>query len=299
MEIVKKSHSFITARMALSSREQDLLSLIILKIKKEHDKERFSDAMEACEIKTSFIFHFNELMEHFSITRQGLYSALDESTSSIMKRIIEIKNPESKSFEKISVCNYASYKDGVLRISVSKEAALHMLDYSKGFAEIDLRLLLILKGGYEKRILELISRFNDGKEFTTSLGEFCKMVGTDFTKFERFDVFKNTVLTKPIKNIIKKSNGEWIPKKGYPLGFLLEKKGRSYQKEDKLTFKLSRSKKENRIENKNILIIDLLSRQILSKQASKDEAVLFLSLVDKEKVVYTKDIIDLAKKIAE
>ena len=303
MEIVKKSHSFITARMALSSREQDLLSLIILKIKKEHDKSRFS-MVEEEEIPTSFMFHFNELIEHFSITRQGLYVALDESTTSIMKRIIEIKNPKNETFEKISVCNYASFKDGILRITVSKEAALHILDYSKGFAAIDLKLLLMLKGGYDKRILELISRFNHEKEFTTSLGEFCLMVGTDFTKFERFDVFKNTVLIKPIKNIIKKSNGEWMPKEGYPMGFLLERKGRSYQKEDKITFKLMKrskenvSKKENSIENRNMLIIDLLARQITSEQASTDEALLFLSLIDKENISYTEDMINLAKKLA-
>lgn len=303
MTSIKKSHHFISARMSLSPREQDLLSLMILGLKKEADKIKFTKANE--KIPTSFIFHTNELCEHFSMTRQGLYKTLDDATSSVMGRFAEIKNNEIQSFEKVSLCSYAEFKNGVLRLSVTEEAAHYMLDYSKGFGEIDLKLLLSFKGGYEKRILELISRFKT-IDYSTSLNELCFMLGTDFRKFKRFDVFKNTVLIKPIKNIVKNSNGVWKVKEGFKYGFIISKKGRSYQPEDKLTFKMACcteavNKASDVIENKideRYKFVDYLSEKIEANESSSSEASVFLSLIDELNIVYSPSFIEKAKKIA-
>lgn len=304
MASIKKSHHFISARMTLSPREQDLLSLMILGLKKEADQSKYSQSDD--NIPTSFIFHTSELCEHFSMSRQGLYGTLDEATSSVMERFAEIKNDESHSFEKVSFCSYAEFKNGVLRLSVTKEAARYMLDYSKGFAEIDLKLLLSFKGGYEKRILELISRFKT-IDYSTSLSELCLMIGTDFKRFKRFDVFKNTVLIKPIKNIVKNSNGVWVTKEGFPHGFVINKKGRSYQPEDKITFKMlckvskTKNADDNTIEKKiddRYKFVDYLSEKIESNDCSSAEATVFLSLIDELKLFYSPSFITKAKKIA-
>lgn len=296
---VKKSHHFIAARMKLSPREQDLLSLMMLGLKKEAAKKHFKPDDD--DIPTNFIFQTNDLCEHFSMTRQGLYGALDCATTSIMARFAEIKNDETRSFEKVALCSYASFEDGVLRISVTKQAASYMLDYSKGFSEIDLRLLLSFKGSYEKRILELISRFKS-IDYSTSLSELCLMLGTDFKKFSRFEVFKNIVLINPIKSIVKKSNGLWLIKDGFKDGFTISRKGRSYQPEDKVTFKMLCSESYNKNDNKvddRYKVVDYLSEKIEADEASSSEASVFLSLIQELNISYPAKFVIKAKEIAK
>jgi plasmid replication initiation protein len=287
--------------MSLSPREQDLLSLMILGLKKEYDKVHFSG--DESDIPTSFAFGTDELCEKFSMTRHGLYSALDSATSSVMKRFVEIKNDENKTFEKVSLCSYARFENGVLRLSVTKEAASYMIDYSKGFAEVDLELLLSFRGAYEKRILELISRFKFS-DYTTSIGELCLQLGANFEAFERFDVFKNTVLVKPINNIVKKSNGVWVKKEGYPYGFELSKKGRKYQKGDNITFKMQSNQKvisltddiKQKVDDR-YNFVDYLADRIESKSASREEAKVFLDLIKELDIKYTNDFLNDVKKI--
>ena len=222
-----------------------------------------------------------------------------------MKRFAEVKSLKDESFEKIALCSYAELLNGTLSISIPRQATEYMLDYSKGFAEIDLKMLLSFRGGYEKRILEILSRFKE-RDYSTTLGELCLMLGTDFNDFSRFDIFKRTVLIRPIDNIVSKSNGAWTKKDGYQLGFELKKKGRSYTKDDKITFKMKSNQSLEPLSDSSVkkeddryAFVDYLSGRISSDLASSEEASVFLGLIKDLDIKYTNDFLEKAKKIAE
>lgn len=301
--LVKKPHQLVMARMNLSAREQDVLTLLVKSLKRSFDDEKFGDG----SVQHEFIFHASELIEHFSLSRQGLYHALDEGTK-VMGRIIEMKDPEKKTFEKLVVISKADFADGVLFIRMDKDAAKYLLEYSMGFAEIDLNLLLSLRGGYEKRILEMLSRFKSNKDFSISLGEFCKCVGSHYSEYSKFSNFNQTVLVKPIKRIISSSNSSWKVKDGFKDGFVIDKKGRKHRDSDKITFKIEyidsnepikKKTRKNSIEEKKHELLDYLLLKIQDKTASKAEAIAFISMSHELDAKYIREIEDQARKIAE
>lgn len=233
---VKKSHHLITAGFSLSAREQDIVTLIFKALKRSADDVKFSKD-EGKSIQTEFTFSLNQLMEHFSLSRQGLYDMLDVATNGIMGKVASVKDIEKQSFEKFSLCTYARFEDGVLILRVDSHTARHMLDYTKGYAEIDFKLSLALTGEYEKRLLDIISRFKV-KDFTCSLGEFYRMFDTSPKDYRDFDSFRKTVIERPLKRLIQRSDGMWQAADDKKLGYQLDKVGRSYKDTDKITFKM-------------------------------------------------------------
>ncbi|WP_305840073.1 replication initiation protein [Photobacterium leiognathi] len=105
-----------------------------------------------------------------------------------------------------------SYNKGILTLEVSRSTAAKMLDYSNGFAEIDLRLLFSLKGAYEKRILEILSRFKNKRDFKVSIEDYSLMIGSQRDRYKTFSDFRKVVIERPLQKIISKSNGVWAAK---------------------------------------------------------------------------------------
>ncbi|HGJ5857812.1 replication initiation protein [Arsenophonus nasoniae] len=299
--LIKKSHQLVMARMNLSAREQDVLTLLVKALKKSFDDEKFGDG----NVQYEFTFYVDELIEHFSLSRQGLYHALDEGTK-VMGRIIEMKDPVKKTFEKVVIISKANFAEGVLFVRMDKDAAKYLLEYSMGFAEIDLNLLLSLKGGYEKRILEMISRFKSQKEFSISLGEFCRCVGSHYSEYSKFSNFKQTVLIKPIRRIVSSSGSTWKIKKDFKDGFIIEKKGRKYRDSDKIIFKIQYNNVEQKtnktaieVDTKKHEVLDYLLSKIMDKTANQSEAIAFISMSNELNVKYVREIEEQAKKIAK
>lgn len=297
---VKKPHQLITSKMNLKPREQDLITLLVKSLKSNKDKQKFSGS-ENGDIVFEFRFYAKDLEEHFHLTRQGLYKALYDGTK-VMGKVLEIKDPERKMFNKVVIISNASFEDGVLFIRVDKDAAKYLLEYSSGFSEIDITLLLSLRGAYEKRILELISRFKGVKDYTVSIEDFCSMLGVSTKDYVDFPRFKRATLINPIKNIVVKSNGIWSFRDGFKEGFVIEKTGRSYKPYNKITFKLDFSEsndinKKNAIdmeENPRYAMLDLLEKKISSMEANKIEAAMFLSLCNELDVSYVSEVIEKA-----
>ncbi|HGJ5854387.1 replication initiation protein [Arsenophonus nasoniae] len=300
---VKKPHQLITSRMNLKPREQDLITLLVKSLKSEQEKLKFSGVTNE-NVVFEFRYHTKDLEEHFDLTRQGLYKALYDGTK-VMGKVLEIKDPDNKMFSKVVIISNACFEDGVLFIRMDKDAAKYLLEYSSGFSEIDLTLLLSLRGGYEKRILELISRFKGIKDYTVSIEEFCNMLGVSPNDYVDFPRFKRATLTNPIKNIVSKSNGVWTFRSDYKDGFIIEKTGKSYKPYNKITFKLdfnesiSKEKefifKEN--DNPRYAMLDMLEKKISSMEANKVEAAMFLSLCDELDISYTSDVLKKANII--
>ncbi|MGD6739380.1 replication initiation protein (plasmid) [Photobacterium leiognathi subsp. mandapamensis] len=231
-DVVKKAHHLITGRMSFTAREQDLVTLLVRAVKQEADKQRYSvgnnEEYDLQKIPTKFFFSTKELTSLLNVTPSALYHTLDDVTTSIMGKVAYIKNPEKNSFEKAVLVTRAKYENGTLMLGIDRDTAGTMLDYSQGFAEIDLRLLLSLRGGYEKRLLELISRFKNHRDYTCKLDDFYEMVGAHRDQFKDFTIFRRTVIEKPLQRLITQSNGVWTPKDDAKKGYELVKNGRNY-----------------------------------------------------------------------
>ncbi len=150
----------------------------------------------------------------------------------IVKSIVS-KGEKSK-VKVLTLCSYGEYDSGQLTLHIDKITAHYMLDYSKGFSEIDFKLSLSLSGAHEKRLLDLLSRFKHS-QYTCSLGEFYALLGNDPSHYASFTVFRRTVLDKPLKRLMKKSGGAWVATDDKGLGYTLSKTGRSYTDTSRLT----------------------------------------------------------------
>ncbi|WP_419208196.1 replication initiation protein (plasmid) [Photobacterium leiognathi subsp. mandapamensis] len=239
---IKKSHHFITAKMKLDSHEQNLVTLLIRGVKLAADNLKFnnpsSEEIDLSHLPEIYEFGIDELSDLFGVTKRALYKTLDETTDKIMGKKITIKNSSKNEFDKLVLIPHASFKNGKLTLSVLNNTARSMLDYSKGYGEIDLRLLLSLKGSYEKRILDILSRFKNKRDYTCSLDDLCQMVGADFHSYSDFRTFRKSVIDQPLKAILKRSDGVWVTQPDYPNGYILKRKGRSYELTDTITFKM-------------------------------------------------------------
>ena len=288
-DVVKKAHHLITGRMSFTAREQDLVTLLVRAVKQEADKQRYSvgnnEEYDLQKIPTKFFFSTKELTSLLNVTPSALYHTLDDVTTSIMGKVAYIKNPEKNSFEKAVLVTRAKYENGTLMLGIDRDTAGTMLDYSQGFAEIDLRLLLSLRGGYEKRLLELISRFKNHRYYTCKLDDFYEMVGAHRDQFKDFTIFRRTVIEKPLQRLITQSNGVWTPKDDAKKGYELVKNGRSYSH---IIFKMQWNEPISKKEKQKTLPQSSTSELVV------DDAIkTYSDLMNKERLTSTAELNNL------
>ncbi|MCD9492633.1 RepB family plasmid replication initiator protein [Photobacterium phosphoreum] len=250
-EVVVKPHSIITARMDLSPREQDLLTLIMLSVKKEYDKLQFAiendDSVNVELIPQKYTFSKSELITIFEVDeslfrkkdKQTKTHLLDVACKSLWDRGIEIRN--GNSFILTRLISFASYDGKTLIMEIPSIMVEELVNYSKGgMGIIDYKLLFKLKGKYDKRILEIISRFKNKRDFSCTIEELCEMVGTKFDSYSSWRSFSGSVLIVPLKSIVRESKGIWDYKDSKRKGYEIKKKtaGKSFTKDDVIIFKM-------------------------------------------------------------
>ena len=81
-------------------------------------------------------------------------------------------------------------------------------------------------------------QFKNKTDITMTLGELYRILNVDPATYSSFNGFKQTVLDRPLKKIIKVSNGMWQVKEGYPKGYIITRKQQRTQVTDKITFKM-------------------------------------------------------------
>ena len=239
---VKKSHYMIEARFHLTPRQLDILTLLFLELKRSADKIKFGNEQI---LKTKFEFTTKDLMNFFRLSRDATYELMKILAKNMKGEKARVKQANSQ-IKKLTLCSYTKYNDGQLILRIDKATADCMLDYSKGFAVVDLTLSLALNGAYEKRLLDLISRFKD-RQYTCLLSDFYALMGANPSNYASFTVFRRTVLGKPMKRLIKQSKGMWVATDDRGLGYTLSKAGRSYTNKSRLrlTVKYIKTKVNN------------------------------------------------------
>lgn len=247
---VVKPHSIITARMDLSSKEQDLVTLLLLSVKKEFDKLKLitnTSNVDVSLISQKYEYSKKQIAEIFGVNVNALSKKdsnkkylLENACKSLWDKGIEIRCDDG-SFIFTRLLSYAKYDGANLTLETPSVIVSELVDYSKrGMGIIDYKLLFKLKGKYDKRILELISRFKNKYNFECTVFELCEMLGTDFDSYASWRSFSIAVLNNPLKSIIRESNGMWEFKDSSNRGYDVRKKtsGKSYSKDDVIVFKM-------------------------------------------------------------
>lgn len=127
----------------------------------------------------------------------------------------EAEASEKTGWVLVNIIEKASYTSNGLDITLTKSGIELITNESKGFAQIDLYLFFKLKGRYAKRLLEILTKTKSNIPYT--IGEIEKMLGSDFSSYSRPSAFLQTVLERPLKELIETSKayqseigGAWV-----------------------------------------------------------------------------------------
>jgi len=266
IKVLTKPHSIISARMSLSPREQDLLALLLIAVKEQYDNLFFNlkddESVQLKDIPTKYVFSKDKVADIFDVKPNVLEKKeiiegtnekqflLHKACKSLWDKGVEIKT--EKGFLLARLISQAEYDGENLTLETTSSMIAEMVDYSsKGMGLIDYKMLFKLNGQYDKRLLDIISRFKNKRDFECTVDELCAMLGTKFENYETWRSFASSVLIKPIKQIIKVSNGIWEVKEGNGYTITKRTKKRGYSGKDIIVFRM----RYRQPENKNLLKI--------------------------------------------
>ena len=176
-------------------------------------------------------------------------SLLQEVCNKLVRRRVESSNGDTWLIA--NLVSEAKFDGKKLTLEVTRSQAARMLNYglnNKSFGIIDAKLLLGFKSSYTKRIFEMLSRFKNSRDYKTTVGELCEMLGTSLDDFHNFAKFRRSVLDRPFEHIIKESNGVWTLKdeEEYPKGYFIDTgRGRKVTNDTRIVFKMKYNNPES------------------------------------------------------
>ena len=249
-QLIKKPNRLITAKLNLTSREQDLLALLMFSVKSIYDKEYFNrveknTVVDVKEIPLVYKFSIDEIATLFNCTREYLLKKnknkkdflLNEVAYELFKQEISILNSDNSTFRHHRIVTDAVFCGRYLTLAISPFMRSEMVDFnSYGFGKCDLKIFFRLNSSYGKRIFELVSRYEGNLDYEVSIGTLCGMLGTSLDAYTRPTSFLQTVLKKPIEAIINASEGEW--EKTSDNGYTVIKTGRKLTDNTKIIFNI-------------------------------------------------------------
>ena len=231
----------------LSSQEQNVLALLIIALKnsstdyrenvkrqKAKDGLDLPDAYQPPAEKLPDIFEFklSELASLMNLSPSAISQSIKETITTMMSRVIEwpSSNGDWELESLIGPSKYIKGK-GLLQVQLHQRTKAAILDETRGVGFVDLDLFMAVKGAREKRILDLICKFRNDRNFTMKFSEFEKVIGVSVSEFERgLKDFRYSVLERPLKRIFAASDGIWEPLDEKGKGYELVKEGRAVKK---------------------------------------------------------------------
>ena len=190
-----KSNHLVEARYRLTLQEMQILLWLLTQIKT--DDEDFKP--HTIEIKS-----FAKII---GVLPGNRYSEMRAVTRNLMRRIIEIYEPEKKRLMQISWLSSAIYDEGKGTVSLQFDPNLkpHLLRLKNNFTKIDVTDTLKLKSTHSIRILEILLQYSNIGERIISTQDLRLMLGMDTNKYKQYGDFKKDVLLRARDEITKKT----------------------------------------------------------------------------------------------
>jgi plasmid replication initiation protein len=192
----KQYHLIINAQYALLPNEIDLVLTMLTEIKKEdEDFKTYSFTKAELEIKTNKKWNSMQLKS----TVKGL-----------MTKPLEIKvqeNINGKELNYWQIFNWFSsfrYRnDGIITCRFDADLKPYLLGIKERFVISDLRMMLLMKSSYSKRIYLLLKEYAKIGHREFELETIHNLLKTPKSHRDRFNKFKQSVLDRSMKDINK------------------------------------------------------------------------------------------------
>ena len=150
--MVVQHNKLIEHRGSMTIMEQKLLRAIVSEIRMDDiDLNHYS-------------INVSEFKELTKTTHKDIYNQLDEATTRLMRRVIEIKDADKKgkrSFKKLTIMTKAEYieGEGQIHIRLNDEIKPYLLELKDHFTQYQLKYVMQMKSVYTLRIYELLKQY--------------------------------------------------------------------------------------------------------------------------------------------
>jgi len=269
--LVVQDNMFVHASYEMTSLEQKLLMILISTIKKG-------------DIKTyRTTFRIRDIADLMNISVEPLYRDLPKACRSLMKKIIEIKQPNGD-WEMFNIVTYAKHKkkEGSVMMKINEELEPYLVQLEDLFTSFKLANILDLTSKYSIRIYQLSKSSSFKHEVAYTLEEFKKILKLNQKSYDRFNNITSRILIPSIDEINLKTdlNVDYevlkLGTKAVGIKFYIEKKNESIirlQNDSKKSKQNTFNNFEGRPESKDEKHMKLVEEKLLGwdKSDSKEE----------------------------
>ena len=238
MKIKKRIEKFREPRLLFSSLEassQNICALVLREIskikggnKKRAENQLSSELNE--ELKKTYSFSNDELCNALDCKDRNLSKTILPAAKGALGYVMAIKDDKGgfKAFSMFEKAEYNKENGLVIKLTDSGRDFLD-IQVDKSFAEMNFKLLVSFKSKYTKRLLKLLHSFKNGNTCfkKLSIDEYKDQLMVESSTFSRAESFKRRAITEAFRELIEKSNGEWVATDSERKGYELIKKGRS------------------------------------------------------------------------
>jgi len=177
----RQSHLIINAKYGLSVREINMILTLLTAIDKSDTD--FKD----------YIFTLSDFKDKTDITMTT--SNLNQVIKGLMSKPLEIKT-SNKNWKIFNWFSYFEFKDGVITCRFDKELKPYLLELKERFVTNDLRMLLLMRSSYSKRMYLLLKEYSKIGSRTFEIEELQEILKVPKSHKERYGKFKSDVLKR-------------------------------------------------------------------------------------------------------
>ena len=195
---IVKSNSLVEARYRLSLQESKIILWLLTQIR--HDDEDFK----------SHQMTISEFSKMIGVEVDNQYGKIREVTKSLMRRVLEIYEPEKNSFLQVSWLSSARYegKKGIVSLKFDPELKPYLLKLQSHFTKIDIVDTLNLKSVHAIRIFELLLQYLIIGNRTITLEELRGYCGIRKDEYTLYGDIKRKVIDRAKTEINTKTEYE-------------------------------------------------------------------------------------------
>ena len=248
-KFVVKSNALVEARYRLSLQESHVILWLLTQIRP--DDEDF-------KLHTMRISEFSKMV---GVKVDNQYKELRKITETLMKKVLNIYEPETKEWLQVSWLSAARYKTkkGVLSLEFSPQLKPYLLQLKSQFTKIDIADTLKFKSIYAVRMFELLLQYEPIGKREISVNDLRSYCGIEKTEYALYGDLKRYAINRAKTEINTKTE--------YEVDYKELKESR---KVSSIEFSI---KKKTHFEEMQSEKVILISKELRSKQALIEQLI--------------------------
>lgn len=195
-ELVIQHNHLVEARYRLSLQEKRIILWLLTQIKPND-----------CDFKAHRL-EIVEFSKMIGLKVDNQYSQLQEVTLNLMKRVLKIHEPTTKSVLQVAWLSSAHYElnKGYVLLEFSPKLKPYLLQLKSHFTKLSISDMMQLTSTYAVRFYELLKQYESIKQRKISVEDIRNYCGITKTEYTRYNDFKKNVLERAKKEINEKTD---------------------------------------------------------------------------------------------